>query len=131
MLSCVCALCCAVDSLIVSPMQVEQTPPALRCPVQHRENTHERGELAGGEWPPLLHHQLGDVPRLLRRLGPALGPPVAGGEEGAAAFESGAVESHGHDHQQPRRDRQGVDRTVGQQQPPVQLHSPDLTKPKN
>lgn len=118
-----CCLCCvSVDSLIVSSVQIKQAPPSLRCTVQHRENTDKSGELAGCRRPPLLHHQVRGVYRLSRQLGPVLGPPVAGGEECAAAFKCGAVESHGDDHQQARRHREGVSGAVGQQQPPVQLH---------
>lgn len=127
---CVHVVYVSVDSLVMSPMQIKEAPPALRCTVQHRENTDECGELAGSRWAPLLHHQVRDVSRLPRQLDPVLGPPVARGEERAAAFKSGAVESHGHHHQQARHDRQGVSRTVGQQQPPVQLHLRSLTKLK-
>lgn len=110
------------DSLVVPPVQIEEASPPLRGPVQHRENAHERDELARGERPPLLHHQVAELSGLLRQLGLVFGPPVAGGEEGAAAFQSGAVQSHGDDHEQSRREREEVNRTVGQQQPPVQLH---------
>lgn len=117
-----CAVCVVHHSLVVSSVQIKQAPPSLRCTVQHRENTDKRGELAGCGRTPLLHHQLGGVLRLPRRLGPVLGPPVARGEECAAAFERGAVKSHGDDHQQARRHREGVSGAVGQQQSPVQLH---------
>lgn len=119
----VCALSSSGDSLVMPPMQIEEASPPLRSSVQHRENAHERDELTRCERPPLLHHQVTELSGLLRRQrGLVLGPPVAGGEEGAAAFESGAVQSHGDDHEQSRREREGVNRTVGQQQPPVQLH---------
>lgn len=114
-----------LHSLVVPPVQIEEAPPALCSPVQHREDTDKRGELAGGRRAPLLHHQVGDIPRLPcspHQLGPVLGPPVAGGEECTAAFESRTIESHGDDHQQARHHRQGVGCAVGQQQPPVQLH---------
>lgn len=109
-------------SLVVSSVQIEEAPPALHGPVQHREDAHERGELAGGHRPPLLHHQLRGARGLLARLVPVLRLPVAAGEERAAAFERGAVKGHGDDHQQARHDQQGVGRAVGEQQPPVQLH---------
>lgn len=125
----VCCLCClSADSLIVPSVQIKQAPPSLRCTVQHRENTDKSGELAGCRWTPLLHHQVRAVSRRSRQLGWVLGPPVAGGEECAAAFESGAVESHGDDHQQTRRHREGVSGAVGQQQPPIQLHIRNQTK---
>lgn len=111
------------DSLVMPSVQIEETPPALRRSVQHREDTHKGGELAGGQRPPLLHHQVRDVRRLPARLVAVLRPPVAAGEECAAAFERGAVEGHRHDHQQARHDQQGVSRAVGEQQPPVQLHA--------
>lgn len=123
-------VCVVLDSLVVPSVQIEEAPPALRCTVQHREDADKRGELAGSRRAPLLHHQVRDVPGLPRQLGSVLAPPVSGGEECAAAFESGAVESHGDDHQQARHDRQGVDRTVGQQQAPVQLHVTSQAKEK-
>lgn len=116
------------QGVIMSSVQIEEAPPALRCTVQHREDTHKCGALAGSRWAPLLHHQVGDVSGLPRQLLPVLCPPVAGGEECAAAFERGAVESHGDDHQQTRHDGQGVSRAVSQQQPPVQLHVTVQTK---
>lgn len=112
----------SADSLVVSAVQIKQTPPSLRCAVQHRKNTHKRGELTGSRWTPLLHHQLRAVSRRSRRLGSVRCRPVTGGKECAAAFESGAVESHGDDHQQTRRHAERVSGAVGQQQPPVQLH---------
>lgn len=96
----------------MSSVQIEEAPPALRGAVQHRENTDKCGELAGCRWAPLLYHQVRDVSGLPSQLGTVLCPPVAGGEECAAAFKSGAVESHGDDHQQARHDGQGVSRTV-------------------
>lgn len=96
----------------MSSVQIEEAPPALRRSVQHRENTDKRGELAGCQWAPLLHHQVRDVSRLARLFWRVFGLPVAGGEKCAAAFKSGAVESHGDDHQQTRHDRQGVSRAV-------------------
>lgn len=107
------------DSLIMSSVQIEEAPPALGGSVQNRENAHERGELTGGQRPPLLHYQVRG-PRGL--LVPLLRLPVAVGEECAAAFEGGAVEGHGDDHQQARHHEQGVSRAVSEQQSPVQFH---------
>lgn len=119
---CACSVLFVLDSLVVSSVQIKQAPPSLRCTVQHRENTDKSGELAGCRRTPLLHHQARRVSRLPRHLGRVLGPPVAAGEECAAAFKCGAVQSHGDDHQQARRHREGVSGAVGQQQPPVQFH---------
>ncbi len=96
----------------MSSVQIEEAPPALRCAVQHRENTDKCGELAGCRRAPLLHHQVRDVSWLPRQLSSALRLPVAGGEECATAFKRGAVKSHGDDHQQARHNRQGVSRAV-------------------
>lgn len=106
----------------MSSVQIEEGPPALRGPVQHREDAHEGGELAGCRRAPLPHHQVGHVSLPTGHLSPVLRRPVAAGEEGAAAFEGGAAESHGDHRQQARRHREGVSRAVGQQQPPVQFH---------
>lgn len=46
------------QGIIVPSVQIEEAPPALRCSVQHRENTDEGGELAGRRRAPLLHHQV-------------------------------------------------------------------------
>lgn len=110
------------DSLVVTSVQIEEAPPALGGSVKHGENAHERGELAGRQRPPLLHHQVRGARGLPARLVPFLSLPIAAGEERAAAFEGGAVEGHGDDHQQARHHQQGVSRAVGEQQPPVQLH---------
>lgn len=119
----------SADLLVMSSVQIEEAPPALRGAVQHRENTHKCGELTGCRWAPLLYHQVRNISLLSRQLGPGLCPPVAGWEECAAAFKRGAIESHGDDHQQTRHDRHGVSRAVRQQQPPVQLHvQSDATK---
>lgn len=93
-------------------VQIEEAPPALRSPVKRRKNTHKCGELAGFQGAPPLHHQVRHLPGLFRKLGPVFLPPVAGGEQGAAAFESRAVKSHRDDHQQSRRDREGVSGAV-------------------
>lgn len=106
-------VCQSVNSLVMSSVQIEQTPPALRRPVQHRENANKCGKLAGRRWAPLLYHQVRDVSRLPSQLGTVFRLPVAGGEECATAFKSGAVESHRDDHQQARHDGQGVSHTVG------------------
>lgn len=111
------------DSLVMSSVQIEEAPPALGGPVQHREDAHERGELTGGQRPPLLHHQARGTRGLIARLVPRLRLPVAVGEQRAAAFEGGAVEGHGNDHQQARHHQQGVCRAVGEQQTPVQFHA--------
>lgn len=46
------------DSLVMPSVQIEEAPPALRGAVQHREDPHECGELAGGRRAPLLDHQV-------------------------------------------------------------------------
>lgn len=92
-------VCQSVYSLVMSSVQIEQTSPALRRPVQHRENTNKRGELTGRRWAPLLYHQVRDVSRLPSQVFSVLRLPVAGGEECATAFKSGAVKSHRDDHQ--------------------------------
>lgn len=98
----------------MSSVQIEEAPPALDCAIEHRENTHKCGELTRCRWAPLLYHKMRDVSRLLGHLGTVLRPPVAAGEECAAAFESGAVERDGDDHKQARYDRQDVSRAVSQ-----------------
>lgn len=103
------------DSLVMLSMQIEEAPPALRSSVQHRENAHKSGELAGCRRPPLLHHQVIHDSRRARRLHLLIRPPVSTGKEGAAAFESGTVQSHRDHHQQARRYREGVSRAVRQQ----------------
>lgn len=110
------------DSLVMPSVEIEEAPPTLGCSVQHRENAHECGELTGGQRPPLLHHQVRRPRRLIARVLRLLRLPVAAREERAAAFEGGAVEGHGDDHQQARHHEQGVSRAVGEQQSPVQLH---------
>lgn len=65
------------NSLVMSSMQIEEAPPALRSSVQHRENAHKRGELASCRRPPLLHHQVIYGSGHARRLHPLIGPPVS------------------------------------------------------
>lgn len=83
----------------MSSVQIEEAPPSLRSAVQHRENAHKCGELTGRRWAPLLHHQVRGARRLAAQLGLVVRPPVAAGEECAAAFEGGAVQRHGHHHE--------------------------------
>lgn len=96
------------------PVQVEEAPPSLRSAVEHRENPHERGELTGCGRAPLLHHQVRDVCGLAGRPGRVLCSPVPGGEECASAFERGAIERHGDDHEETRYHREGVSRAMSQ-----------------
>lgn len=102
------------DSLVMSSVQIKEAPPSLRSAVQHRENAYKCGELTGRRWAPLLHHQMRDVCRLAGQLGLVICLPVSGGEECAAAFKRGAVESHGDDHEQTRHNREGVGRAMRQ-----------------
>lgn len=102
--------------------EVEQAPPALNCAVQHREHTDKCGELAGGQWTPLLHHQMSDRFGLSFAHREVLRPPEALTKQRAPPFESGSVEGKRHDHQESSDNGQGVGGAVSQQESPIQLH---------
>lgn len=102
--------------------EVEQAPPALNCAVQHRKHTDKCGELAGGQWTPLLHHQMSDRFGLSFAHREVLRPPEALTKQRAPPLESGSVEGEWHDHQESSDNGQGVGGAVSQQESPIQLH---------
>ncbi|TRZ02276.1 hypothetical protein DNTS_020292 [Danionella cerebrum] len=79
--------------------KIEEAPPALHGSVQHREHTDERGELTGGRWTPLPHHEMTDFSGSSTAKRKVLRPPKSLAKQRAPSLERGSVKGERNDRQ--------------------------------